>query len=156
MAGSSHKEILFVFQGQKQSKRSQELQDARRRAHAARHAARKFKDLHPATPAAVVDDGVDGRVEVQDVVTRPQRGPVRRFPALPPIETLLGGEDDRPAPAQRGVESPFSILSQDMTDPFRTTVVGTLPTVLQRYLHDGKSFRPPQIVALTHFAQHKP
>jgi hypothetical protein len=136
MAGSNPKELLFVFHGQKQSKRNQELQDARRRAHAARHAARKTKELMRDANLVLINDS-DAGSDARFFVHRPQRGPVRRYPALPSIESLLGHDEDGGSSAQSTTTSPLGYLSQDLSDPFQTTIVGTLPTVLQRYLHDG-------------------
>ena len=135
MAASSAKEILFVFHGQKQSKRNQELQDARRRAHAARHAARKNKEVLR-VPREPVADAIDANVTAELLVRRPQRGPVRRYPALPSIGSLLKQDEDGSS-AAHSTSTPLGYLSQDMSDPFQTTIVGTLPAVLQRYLHDG-------------------
>lgn len=139
-----------MFQGQPQSKRHQELQDARRRAHAARHAARKFKELKPVSKP-MEHDNVDGARALHDVVHRPQRGPVRRFPVLPPIETLFS-YDNEAVSVNRQTVTPLSILSQGRTDPFQTTVVGTLPVVLQRYLHDGKPLPTLRVSILTRYA----
>ena len=136
MAGSKPRELLFVFHGQKQSKRSQELQDARRRAHAARQSARKNKDVNDTRPEPK-SHGPD-----LPCVDPPQRGPVRRYPALPSIDALLGNDEAEYARAAGTTVSPLSILSQDLTDPFQTTVVATLPVVLQRYLHDGEPRQP--------------
>jgi hypothetical protein len=141
MAASRPQEILFVFHGQNQSKRHQELQDARRRAHAARQSARKNRELttpiirRPIPPADTEHDSDEG---IEEYVLRrlPTRGPVRRFPSLPSIGMWY--EQAESGPPVLADISPLSILSQDRSDPFKTTVVSTLPTVLQRYLHDGE------------------
>lgn len=140
MAGPTPKEILFVFHGQKQSKRSQELQDARRRAHAARQSARRNKELSDPRPEPKAHHGHGPDLPFVEML---QRGPVRRYPALPSIDALLGHDDGEHTAGT--TVSPLSILSQDMTDPFQTTVVATLPVVLQRYLHDGKHRHPTRL-----------
>lgn len=125
-----------MFHGKNQSKRSQELQDARRRAHAARQSARKNRDgSGSASPGRRASESRNV-VEVTLPDAPAQRGPVRRFPTLPPFEKLLD-VDESGQPVVTLV-SPMSLLSQDLTDPFRSTVVGQLPSILQKYLHDGE------------------
>lgn len=146
MATAKHKEILFVFHGKNQSKRSQELQDARRRAHAARQSARKNRD--PLDVASTTSSSTDSKdvVEIELPDAPAQRGPVRRFPILPPFESIL--EEDDSGHLRSPVISPTCILSQGLMDPFQTTIVSQLPSVLQRYLHDAQTMIWPSMVPL--------
>jgi hypothetical protein len=147
MAANKHKEILFVFHDQKQSKRSQELQDAKRRAHAARQSARKNREVIVNVPSNLLPSA-DQQVVAYELPARPaDRGPVRRYPTLPPIDAILD-EEQSPGLLRSPRVSPMSVLSQDLADPFRTTIVGQLPTILQKGLHDAQTSIWPTLVPL--------